>query len=179
VPIARRVRRSETAAITVSIIDGSLSSDDTTIAAFPFSNSIGFHPIRTKNTCLHQAFVSTTLKRAASFRLRFFSPASFFFNDRTVRVWAESANRSFYSSRRATILSRRSSVGLTLGFRVVNVRDLTGNSRRRDACFECGRGVKRLRIRHSYSGLRFGMSEIFSRQFPRGLVLLVLQQEKQ
>jgi hypothetical protein len=35
--------------IRVSITDGSLSSDCTAIAGLPFSNSIGFNPLRTNN----------------------------------------------------------------------------------------------------------------------------------
>ena len=35
--------------IKVSITDGSLSSDETAIAGLPFSNSIGFNPLRTNS----------------------------------------------------------------------------------------------------------------------------------
>ena len=46
--------------IKVSITDGSLSSEGTAIAGLPFSNSIGFNPLRTNNA----GAVATTRARA-------------------------------------------------------------------------------------------------------------------
>jgi hypothetical protein len=57
-----------TAAIKVSITDGSLSSDGTAIAAFSFLNSIGFNPLRRRRCNLVRRLVASVAQFDAAVR---------------------------------------------------------------------------------------------------------------
>jgi hypothetical protein len=83
--------------MTVSMTDGSLSRDGTAMAALPFSNSIGFHPARTKNTHVPFGCALHHGNTRCFFSTISFSPLSLFPHARTTLAQAIPSRTSAFA----------------------------------------------------------------------------------